>query len=169
MHTKIHTATSVLCVHFQFSFHLDADVTRHALSTRKAFFLVYFQPPFWTNFGRILVHISHKIVSEKRFSFTLFPLSSRSRRSEEDKEDEKMFESCCGGARSENNGTKKVNITTTTEIDETTDGISLGNGWQRWVDFEERRYYYSKGGTTTWEAPSEEDLIEEENKTKGKK
>jgi len=80
-----------------------------------------------------------------------------------------MFESCCGGARSENNGTKKVNITTTTEIDETTDGISLGNGWQRWVDFEERRYYYSKGGTTTWEAPSEEDLIEEENITKGKK
>jgi ankyrin repeat protein len=82
--------------------------------------------------------------------------------------DLKMFESCCGGARSENNGTKKV-ISTTTEIDETTDGISLGNGWQRWVDFEERRYYYSKGGTTTWEAPSEEDLIEEENKTKGKK
>ena len=79
-----------------------------------------------------------------------------------------MFESCCGGARSENNGTKKV-ISATTEIDETTDGISLGNGWQRWVDFEERRYYYSKGGTTTWEAPSEEDLIEEENKTKGKK
>ncbi|CAL6286921.1 unnamed protein product [Bathycoccus prasinos] len=80
-----------------------------------------------------------------------------------------MFESCCGGARSENNGTKKVNITTTTEIDETTDGISLGNGWQRWVDFEERRYYYSKGGTTTWEAPSEEDLIEEENKNAKKK
>ena len=80
-----------------------------------------------------------------------------------------MFESCCGGARSENNGTKKVNITPTTEIDETTDGISLGNGWQRWVDFEERRYYYSKGGTTTWEAPSEEDLIEEENKNTKKK
>jgi len=81
--------------------------------------------------------------------------------------DLKMFESCCGGARSENNGTKKV-ISTTTEIDETTDGISLGNGWQRWVDSEGRRYYYSKGGTTTWEAPSEEDFIEEENKTKKK-
>ena len=45
MHAKIHTATSVLCVHFQFSFHLDKEVTR-ALSARKAVvFLVYFQPP----------------------------------------------------------------------------------------------------------------------------
>ena len=45
MHAKIHTATSVLCVHFQFSFHLDGEVT-HALSARKAVvFLVYFQPP----------------------------------------------------------------------------------------------------------------------------
>ena len=42
MHAKIHTATSVLCVHFQFSFHLDGEVT-HALSARKAVvFLVYF-------------------------------------------------------------------------------------------------------------------------------
>ena len=28
MHAKIHTATSVLCVHFQFSFHRDVEVTR---------------------------------------------------------------------------------------------------------------------------------------------
>ena len=43
MHAKIHTATSVLCVHFQFSFHLDGEVT-HALSARKAVvFLVYFK------------------------------------------------------------------------------------------------------------------------------
>lgn len=49
MHTKIHTATSVLCVHFQFSFHRDVEVT-HALSTRKTCFLVYFQPPFWYKF-----------------------------------------------------------------------------------------------------------------------
>ena len=49
-------------------------------------------------------------------------------------------------------------------IDETTDGISLGNGWQRWVDFEERRYYYSKGGVTTWEEPQKEDLIEEKQR-----
>ena len=43
MHAKIHTATSVLCDHFQFSFHLDGEVT-HALSARKAVvFLVYFK------------------------------------------------------------------------------------------------------------------------------
>ena len=41
MHTKIHTATSVLCIHFQFSFHLDVEVT-HALSTRKALFFGVF-------------------------------------------------------------------------------------------------------------------------------
>ena len=41
MHTKIHTATSVPCVHFQFSFHLDGEVT-HALSTRKACFFGVF-------------------------------------------------------------------------------------------------------------------------------
>ena len=49
MHTQIHTATSILCVHFQFSFHRDVEVT-HALSTRKTCFLVYFQPPFLVQF-----------------------------------------------------------------------------------------------------------------------
>lgn len=52
MHAKIHTATSVLCVHFQFSFHLDGEVT-HALSARKAVvFLVYFKlkPPVKSRF-----------------------------------------------------------------------------------------------------------------------
>ena len=82
-----------------------------------------------------------------------------------------MFESCCGGARSssddKNVGKASSNASNGNDIDENTDGISLGNGWQRWVDFEERRYYYSKGGTTTWEAPSEEDLIEEKDGKKG--
>ena len=51
MHTQIHTATSILCVHFQFSFHRDVEVTR-ALSTRKAlFFGVFSTSHFWSNFG----------------------------------------------------------------------------------------------------------------------
>ena len=84
-----------------------------------------------------------------------------------------MFDSCCGGARgsssgknnAKNNNNVDENDTGAFEdIDEQTDGISLGNGWQRWVDFEERRYYYSKGGTTTWDAPTEEETIEEDAK-----
>ena len=57
MHTTIHTATSVLCVHLQFSFHRDGEVT-HALSTRKACFWCIFNLHFgtnllnfWSNFG----------------------------------------------------------------------------------------------------------------------
>lgn len=45
-------------------------------------------------------------------------------------------------------------------IDESTDGISLGNGWQRWVAFDEQRYYYSKGAKITWDAPTEEETGE---------
>ena len=84
-----------------------------------------------------------------------------------------MFDSCCGGARgssgkNNNNNAKNNNedddAFVTEDIDEQTDGISLGNGWQRWVDFEERRYYYSKGGTTTWDAPTEEQTREEDTK-----
>ena len=82
-----------------------------------------------------------------------------------------MFDSCCGGARGssgKNNNAKNNNedddAFVTEDIDEQTDGISLGNGWQRWVDFEERRYYYSKGGTTTWDAPTEEETREEDTK-----
>jgi hypothetical protein len=78
-----------------------------------------------------------------------------------------MFESCCGGARAEEQKEpRNKSIATNSMIDETTDGISLGNGWQRWVDFEERRYYYSKGGVTTWEEPQKEDLIEEKQAEK---
>ena len=66
MHTQIHTATCILRVHFQFSFHRDVEVTR-ALSTRKALFLVYFQPPFWYNFTQFWVQFwfkfPYKIVS----------------------------------------------------------------------------------------------------------
>ena len=44
MHAKIHTATSVLCVHFQFSFHRDVEVTHMHEHPKKSFlFLVYFQ------------------------------------------------------------------------------------------------------------------------------
>ena len=50
MHTQIHTATSILCVHFQFSFHRDVEVTHHASRARKTCFLVYFQPPFLVQF-----------------------------------------------------------------------------------------------------------------------
>ena len=82
-----------------------------------------------------------------------------------------MFDSCCGGARgsssSGKNNTKNNDnddAFNVEDIDEQTDGISLGNGWQRWVDFEERRYYYSKGGTTTWDAPTEEETMEEDAK-----
>ena len=65
-----------------------------------------------------------------------------------------MFDSCRGGARgssgknnnAKNNNNEDDDAFVTEDIDEQTDGISLGNGWQRWVDFEERRYYYSKGG-----------------------
>ena len=77
-----------------------------------------------------------------------------------------MFDSCCGGARGSSSGKNNNNNNAknnneddayvTEDIDEQTDGISLGNGWQRWVDFEERRYYYSKGAKTTWDAPTEE-------------
>ena len=64
-----------------------------------------------------------------------------------------MFDSCCGGARGsssgknnkKNNNNEDDDAFVAEDIDEQTDGISLGNGWQRWVDFEERRYYYSKG------------------------
>ena len=54
MHTKIHTATSVLCVHLQFSFHRDEEVT-HALSTRKACFWCIFNLHFGTIFTQFLV------------------------------------------------------------------------------------------------------------------
>ena len=60
MHTKIHSATRMLCVHFQFSFHRDVEVTR-ALSTRKALFLVYFQPLFLVQFlFKFSTKLSHK-------------------------------------------------------------------------------------------------------------
>ena len=81
-----------------------------------------------------------------------------------------MFESCCGGARaSDYKENKKKSLDPGADderaahgeaIDEDTDGIALGNGWQRWIDFDERRYYYSKGGTTTWDMPSPSDLVE---------
>ena len=71
-----------------------------------------------------------------------------------------MFESCCGGARQDAASEKKKSGAAFDEIDEETDGISLGNGWQRWIDFEERRYYYSRGGTTTWDEPRAADLVE---------
>merc|ERR1711959_377891 len=82
-----------------------------------------------------------------------------------------MFDSCCGGARGPSSSGKNTHNNTKNDdafvedIDEQTDGISLGNGWQRWVDFEERRYYYSKGGTTTWDAPTEEETREEKDTT----
>ena len=48
-HAKIHTATSVPCVHFQFSFRRDGEVTHTHEHPKKSYmlFLVYFQPPFW--------------------------------------------------------------------------------------------------------------------------
>ena len=61
-HAKIHTATSVPCVHFQFSFHRDGEVTHMHEHPKKSFlFLVYFQnqkffdhtifsPPLWLLF-----------------------------------------------------------------------------------------------------------------------
>ena len=83
MHTKIHTATSVLCIHFQFSFHLDVEVT-HALSTRKALFFGVFSTSIlvqiYSIFGPILVQISHNLPLLKALFFhsfsTLLALSS---------------------------------------------------------------------------------------------
>ena len=78
MHPKIHTATSVLCVHFQFSFHRDAEVT-YALSTRKLVWCI-FNLHFGTNFTQFLVQFWFKFptkLSRKSAFLSLFFHSRR--------------------------------------------------------------------------------------------
>ena len=88
MHAKIHTATSVLCVHFQFSFHRDGEVTHMHEHPKKSFlFLVYFQ--------------NQKFFDHTSFSLSLWLLflkknKGRRRRRRKKKEEKKAsnFQSC---------------------------------------------------------------------------
>ena len=74
--TKIHTTTSVPCVHFQFSFHRDGEVTHIPEHPKKSFlFLVYFQ--------------NQKFFDSTIFSLSLWLLFLKKTNSEEEEEEEK--------------------------------------------------------------------------------
>ena len=89
MHTKIHTATSILCVHFQFSFHRDVEVTHMHEHPKKSCC-------FWC-FFKIKNFSTHKFLSFSLAAlFKKKKTRGRRRRRRRKKEEKKAsnFQSC---------------------------------------------------------------------------
>ena len=86
MHAKIHTATSVLCVHFQFSFHRDVEVTHMHEHPKKSccFWCIFFRPHKFLSFSLAALFKKNKLEEEEE------------EEEEEEKEEKKAsnFQSC---------------------------------------------------------------------------